>query len=427
MSEFKDVIKIYEYEKKYLVLNTIVPSWVITNINGVLFIKFCNFNIDIESTARTIHKRFSQVKYQNIVSFLRYCKDENLFRSNPYATCHKPYALNAIYFNMTPKCNLHCSYCYATSRKESQKKLLNLDDYKKIIDDSLKYTINNELTICFTGGEPLLRKETIEVANYARCKGAITKLMTNGTLITNENVNDLLQSFDEFRISLDGSNAEIHNKYRGKNAYERTINAINLLKQNNAKISLAMVVTKQNRTDVINMKNMWGNLLNFQPLFPLGNANNDSDLFLTGKEYFEALSLDPDIVPFANLKDIIRRHQNSASLFKCSMGDGEISISATGDMYPCQLLHNSDCLIGNLHDNTFDELYNSAINERFKHHTFECIDGCKDCDFRLLCGGSCQARHYSETGTLDKAGKFCEYEKLGIVQGLIKTSEMRHI
>ena len=109
---------------------------------------------------------------------------------------------------------------------------------------------------------------------------------------------------------------------------------------------------------------------------------------------------------------------------KCSLGDGELSISCTGDVYPCQLLHDEKFYLGNIQENTLEEIYKSPKNNNFKTHTVDCIDKCKICDFKYLCGGACQARHFSETGSIDKAGDFCEYEKKGIINGLITSCKM---
>ena len=78
-------------------------------------------------------------------------------------------------------------------------------------------------------------------------------------------------------------------------------------------------------------------------------------------------------------------------------------------------------------NSSFDELYNSARAEKFKNHTVDAIDGCRDCDLKFLCGGACQARHLSETGSLDVAGDFCEYERTAIVDGLISAAELKAI
>ena len=59
---------------------------------------------------------------------------------------------------------------------------------------------------------------------------------------------------------------------------------------------------------------------------------------------------------------------------------------------------------------------------KFKIHTTDCIEKCRDCDLKLLCGGACQARHFSETGNIDVAGNFCEYEQNGIIDGLISSA-----
>ena len=50
-----------------------------------------------------------------------------------------------------------------------------------------------------------------------------------------------------------------------------------------------------------------------------------------------------------------------------------------------------------------------------------------DCDLKFLCGGACQARHFSKTGSLDVAGNFCEYEREAIIDGLITSTELKTI
>ena len=78
--------------------------------------------------------------------------------------------------------------------------------------------------------------------------------------------------------------------------------------------------------------------------------------------------------------------------------------------------------VGNVKNSSFDEIYNSAQMNKFKIHTTDCIEKCRDCDLKLLCGGACQARHFSETGNIDVAGNFCEYEQNGIIDGLISSA-----
>lgn len=250
--------------------------------------------------------------------------------------------------------------------------------------------------------------------------------MTNATLITEKNIAQVVKNFDSVKISLDGSTAAKHDFYRGRGSYERTIKAIELLEKFGVDFLLAMVVTKKNADDIKTMADKWGGRLIFQPLFKLGNGKENQNFYLTGKEYFDVLKA-AGITPYMNLKNILEAHKNSRNVLKCALGDSEVSISVSGDVYPCQLLHYDFFKVGNVKISSFDEIYNSARMEKFKIHTIDCIEKCRDCDFKLLCGGACQARHFSETGSIDIAGNFCEYEKNGIIDGLISAANMRAV
>ena len=422
--EFSEVCKIYQRDGKFLVLNPLVPAWIVTNINGVLLLKLYAEDKSFEFIADEFKKYAPDFPSSTVVHFLQHAKNEHLFEMPTEKVQHKPYQLGAIYLNMTKACNLRCKYCFAAERIENSRPL-NLSDYKKLLDEA--FGINPDIEIIFTGGEPLLSENTLPVAEYARKLGFKCKLMTNATLIDGNNIDELMTLFSQFKISIDGSCAEKHDYYRGRGSYSKTKKAVDLLLSKNADIVLAMVVTKKNLDDVESAAKQWGNLLTFQPLFPLGNAKENKDLYLNGQEYYKALSEKTNIIPYSDIESVIDRHRNNRSLLKCSIGDGEISVSCSGDVYPCQLLHFPQFKVGNVTEQSLDAIYNSSTLDRFKYHTVENIDKCRECDLKLICGGSCQARHFSETESLDKAGNFCEYERLAIIDGLINSAQLREL
>ena len=421
-----DVLKIYNKEGKFLVLNPLVPSWIVTNINGVLILKQLSESKTFEETAIVFSERSSKIDKQQVLAYLDKVKDAGLLELEISEKIHKPYTLSTIYFNMTKLCNLHCLYCFAATRVEHGSDNLEYEDYIKLLDFAHK--INPHMTIVYTGGEPLMSPNTIKVAKYAKKLGFTNRILTNATLIDKHNIEELADTFDLFKISVDGSTKEKHEYYRGTGSYDKTIHAIDLLRKKNKKITVAMVVTRANVSDVLPMNAKWGEVLEYQPLFPLGRAaETNESIALTGEEYYNALSAGEKINPFADLGNIIDSHKKSNTIIKCAIGDGEISISCTGDLYPCQLLHNQECLIGNIKETSFLELYNSKAMDRFKFNTVGKIDKCKKCDIKYLCGGACQARHYSETGSINETGDFCEYEKKGIIDGLLSNAKMIQI
>ncbi|MBQ7704689.1 MAG: radical SAM protein [Selenomonadaceae bacterium] len=411
--QLENILKVYQRGEKFLILNPLVSAWIVTNLNGVLLVKTY---AETQSSAEFL-KHAKNISAPSAEKFLNKARGEGLFKIPAAPFFHTPYTLRAVYLNMTARCNLNCIYCFAAERQESNFQMT-FDDYKKILDGVKNYNLRAE--IIFTGGEPLLAENIFPVAEYSKKLGFKNKLMTNATLITEKNIEKIVGLFDSIKISLDGSTAEKHDFYRGRGSYERTIKAVELLEKFGADFSFAMVVTKNNCGDISAMAEKWGGRLIFQPLFPLGNAKDNKNLYLTGKDYFDALKA-AGVVPFVDLQTKVQ------VILKCALGDAEISVSSSGEVYPCQLLHHDIFKIGNLKENSFDEIYNSEKLYKFKMHTADCIEKCKDCDLKLICGGACQARHFSETGSLDIAGDFCKYERNGIIEGLISAANLQAV
>ena len=109
---------------------------------------------------------------------------------------------------------------------------------------------------------------------------------------------------------------------------------------------------------------------------------------------------------------------------KCAMGDGEISISDTGDVYPCQLLHFPQLRAGNIREQSLKSIYEtSEVLRSCRKLTVSEVAGCEKCEIRFICGGACRARAFFEENRLDVSGNFCEYEKSAFINGLFELHE----
>lgn len=421
---FSEVCKVYQRDDKFLVLNPLIPSWIVTNINGVLLLKLYAEDKSFESIASEFKTFMPNFPPSAIFKFLEHAKNENLFDIPSEEKIYKTGQLKEIYLNITDTCNLHCIFCIVKRRIENEK-FLTLDDYKKLIDEAM--TINPKISLTFTGGEPLTSSLTIPVAEYAKKFSLKCSLMTNGTLIDEKNVDTLTNLFSYFQISIDGSCSEIHDYYRGKGNFDKSINAVNLLLSKNAKVNLAMVANKKNLDDVKKAVEKWGDLIFTQPIFPFGNEKIFKNLRLTGEDYYKLITKKLKTDPYAEIISEIKANRKNNFLPKCTMGDIELSISRGGDVFPCPILHHENFKVGNITEKSFVEIYNSPELEKFKFHTVNKIEGCRDCDFKLICGGSCQARNFCETGNLDKVGNFCEYDKLAIVDSIINSAELQEL
>lgn len=414
-------VKKYVRGDKVIFINPDVPAWVVTNNNGAVILSLCNGSHSIDEIVNHFSDLYGSQIAEKVRRFVQYTISTRIFDvpSESEIPIVKSFGkINLVQFSISPVCNLNCRYCYATDRTENGQKRMTVEDYKRVVDDIL--TISEDAKFTLTGGEPLTNKDCFAIAKYIKSKNCFVDLLTNGTLITANNVLLIKECFDKITISMDGSTSDKHDFFRGKGAYEKSSNAVDLLEQYEVDYELSMTVNKVNIDDVEAMANKYGNRLRYAPLFPAGNANkSDVDLSISGKEYYDALNSASNVNPLSFCESALENSKHCRAC-KCAVGNQELSVSATGDVYPCQLLHYPEFLIGNIHDTPISELWKtSPIVERFSRLTVDNIEGCKDCSFKYICGGACRARAYHECGKVDVSGKFCEYEREAYLQGII--------
>jgi len=118
-----------------------------------------------------------------------------------------------VVWNTTKTCNLKCAHCYMESDSQKYQGEMTTEEAKRFIDELAEF---KSPVLLFSGGEPLIRPDFFELAEYTVAKGLRATLSTNGTLITPEvaqRIKDIGISY--VGISLDGL-ADVNDKFRGK-------------------------------------------------------------------------------------------------------------------------------------------------------------------------------------------------------------------
>lgn len=153
-----------------------------------------------------------------------------------------------VVWNCTKTCNLKCVHCYARSEAIKYQNELTHEEGLALIDQLAEFKVP---VILFSGGEPLLRPDFFELANYAASKGIRPTISTNGTCITPEVAEKLkAMGVGYVGISLDG-NEETHDKFRGKEgAYKLAIRGIRNCVATGQKVGLRFTITKDNFRDL---------------------------------------------------------------------------------------------------------------------------------------------------------------------------------
>ena len=151
---------------------------------------------------------------------------------------------------LTWRCNLRCRHCY---NYLPQKRDLPTGEIRSELN---RFAKEGCLFLCLSGGEPLLRKDFLSIAKYAVSRSFAVILDTNATLITPalaDNINQL--NFSLIRITLLGAKADTHERITGvKGSFEKTFNAIKLLKEKRINTLLQTTIMKENASEVEEIK-----------------------------------------------------------------------------------------------------------------------------------------------------------------------------
>ena len=342
----------------------------------------------------------------------------------------KPFTSGApfqVVWDVTYACNLHCKHCYATAGKK-WKDELTTEQAKHAIDvfDRAGVTI-----LAFSGGEPLVRPDIMELARYAADKGMYIAMATNGTLITKEKAKEMKKAGVQFvQISLDGVDAKTHDIFRGINgAFDKTVEGIKNSVARGFFVEISTTVTKYNYKqlpDIIDFGEKLGaNWLMAYNFVPTGRGKEIFKTDLTPDEREETLKMlwnelkkgreinvlstapqfarvalqqekeeEEKIVPthFYNPKLADQLIDLAEFIGGCGAGRFYMAMRANGDLQPCVFF---PLKVGNILEDDFEELWKH--NKVFQElRDKDILHGCNTCDYRYYCGG-CRARAYAYT------------------------------
>ena len=157
---------------------------------------------------------------------------------------------------VTQRCNNKCLHCYnnlAAGNRDAREKELTLAEHCRIIDQIAGFGC---LWLLLTGGEIFLRRDFLDIYTYAKQKGLIVTLFTNGTLIAPD-IADYLAQFPPFsiEITLYGNTKDTYESITGvPGSFDHCMQGIRLLKERKLPLKLKTMAIVQNKHEIFDMK-----------------------------------------------------------------------------------------------------------------------------------------------------------------------------
>ena len=329
---------------------------------------------------------------------------------------------------VTRRCPLECQHCYNNlpmGDLAARSRELTREEYCVILDELAEM---GTMWLLFTGGEIFARKDFLEIYAYAKQKGFLITLFTNGTVI-NEKIADYLRELPPFaiEITLYGRTKETYDALTGiPGAYERCLRGIRLLLERGLPLKLKTVGTSINRHEVIGMREFAEQELGVEFKFdslispridcsqaPLGVRLSPEEIVAldmhspkVAAEYRKHLQHDLQNPPVAD----------SNKVYSCGGGVKTFAIDPYGHMSICVLSHQQtyDIRQGSVREGWEGFLLAVRKQERKKPPT-----KCVSCRLHAVCS-MCPANGELENGDPESpVNFFCEVAHLrAMVLGL---------
>ena len=357
-----------------------------------------------------------------------------------------------VVWNSTRTCNLKCRHCYMSSDAQKYANELTTKEAKQFIDDLAEFNVP---VLLFSGGEPLIRPDFFELADYATKKGVRPTLSTNGTLITPEvarKIKDIGVGY--VGISLDGLR-DVNDKFRGKKgAFEAAMNGIKNCVAVDQRVGLRFTINHhniqelENIFDFIEEENI--NRVCFYHLVYSGRGNQMMDEDVTAEESrramdiiirrsrdFEERGLKKEILTVDNhcdgvymyLKALAEGRDELAVQIKkyISMNGGNRSGMAFAEVDPLGYVHPDQFTqhhtFGNVRERKFGDIWQDTTNpimKGLKDRKALLKGRCSKCKYLDNCNGNFRTRAEARTGDFWESDPSCYLtdEEIGIAGGL---------
>lgn len=336
------------------------------------------------------------------------------------------YPITGSSLRVTMGCNAKCKHCYTNGGRKLENEYTT-DKIIEIIDKLVELNISQ---MFFTGGEPFLRRDIVEILNYANSKNIDILISTNGTILKEETLEKIEHiKFRQFQVSIDGI-GDLHDENRGKGFFEKADATIDMLKRHNiSNITIGTCITKNNIEQlpeilqyVIDKKvDKFALML----LLPEGRATIEMDVEIDTLlkkleefwdvyrkndihfEFAENCVLPPVFIP----EDLRKKGVHKPFLVCCSFPN-MMGISADGNVAPCDGFLTWDKYVaGNIYKEELKDIWNrmSTDTNIIPEDVTDIGGVCAKCKYLPECGGNCRADSVAYYGDLLAPYPICQH------------------
>jgi radical SAM protein with 4Fe4S-binding SPASM domain len=360
----------------------------------------------------------------------------------------RPYVIS---WNLTYRCNLACEHCYldagparvAHDPAFADRGELSTEQCLRVVDQIAAFA--PEALVILTGGEPLLRRDLLDIVRHASARELWVVVGSNGVLIT-ENLARILQAggVRGMSLSLDALDAQRHDAFRRvRGAFDNTVRGAKVLAEVGLPFIIQTTVGSHNHDELEAIADfahgeLGATVWNLYFLVPTGRGGFVTDLdpaqydavlerlHRIQQRYLGRMLVNAKCAPHY-VRELLQRDPQSPFLKRysggaggCPAGTHYMGIRPNGEITPCPYL---PVFGGSVVDAPLDRLWaTSDVFVRIRERS-ALGQRCGACELQSLCGG-CRARAYGATGDLMAEDPLCSHEPGSLTAALPRAVPM---
>lgn len=359
------------------------------------------------------------------------------------ATSH---LVDMVELHPTTACNMICTYCYIPDTYRRKALVMSRDEVNQVVCKLFEWVEvkGGMKRIIFHGGEPLMARDSFfPVIDQYWCDAEFG-IQTNATLVSPEDARFIKERNVHISLSLDGHTAQLNDEFRryhnGVGTYDDVVRSLRLFKDYEWN-GVIVTITRHNVRYLAQIARflhaMGARSAVFNPVSPsspgaVALMPTTEDLLAGYRDLVDELiqlNSGPEArrLVVDNIESLVVGLITSnmrvlyCHMSPCGAGRFMYVIDPAGDVYPCsEFVGREEFRCGNVFSSSVAEVFDAPVCQQLRARHVSTIPGCRECEYRMICGANCPAAVQSVSGHMTAKSPYCEFLR-GCVNLIFRT------
>jgi PqqA peptide cyclase len=316
---------------------------------------------------------------------------------------------------LTHACPLSCSYCSNPLELTKRSAELATADWHRVLDEAADLGV---LQSHFSGGEPLLRRDLVELVGHASSLGMYTNLVTSAIGLSRPRAQALREAgLDHVQVSIQADEPVLSDRLAGISSFDKKIEAARLVKELGWPLTLNVVLHRQNidrveailgwveelgadRVELANTQYYGWALANRSALLPSREQLENAEKVT--RAFRERLRDRTDVIYV--IPDYYSQYPKPCM---GGWGDRQLVIGPEGNAWPCLSAHELPLPKANVREHPLEWIWRSSPMFTAFRGTDWMSDPCRSCERREVDLGGCRCQAFQLTGDMTRTDPVC--------------------